>query len=99
MKCIKFIIIILILVFWIQGLNAEIQNGKILEINKEFNFVIINLGKEEGIKKGMIFLVYREKKLLGKMEVEEVFQDMSSCNMLPWFKQEELKIDDGVLKP
>lgn len=99
MRYIKFIIIILILISCVKGLDAEILNGRILEVNKDYNFVIINLGKEEGVKKGMVFMVYREKKLLGKVEAEDVFQDMSSCNILPWFEKEEIKIDDGVLKP
>lgn len=95
----KIISTVIILVFCLTSLYAEIFNGKILEVNSEYNFVIINLGKENGIKKGMVFMVYREKKLLGKVEVEEVFGDMSSCIILPWFKKEEIKIDDGVLKP
>lgn len=91
--------IIILLVFIYSGLYAGILNGKILELNREYNFVIINLGKEDGVKKGMIFLVYRERKLIGKVEAEEVFQDMSSCIILPWYEKEEMKIDDGVLKP
>lgn len=99
MKKSNFVTVIIILLFCCVGLCAEILNGKILEVNNEHNFVIINLGKGKKVKKGMVFLVYREKKLLGKVEVEEVFQDMSSCNILPWFQKEEIKMDDGVLKP
>lgn len=91
--------LIIALIFLSCSLQAGILNGRILEINHEYNFVIISLGKGEGIKKGMVFMVYREKKLLGKVEVEDVFQDMSSCNILPWFKKEEIMIDDGVLMP
>ena len=47
----------------------------------------------------MEFFIYREKKLLGKVAVEEVFEDMSSCAILPWYKNEEMKINDGVMKP
>lgn len=93
------IILVFLLLFYLTGLKAEILNGKILEVNRKYNFVIINLGKEDGIKKGMVFMIYREKKLLGKVEVEEVFKEMSSCIVLPWFLEEEIKIDDGILKP
>lgn len=78
---------------------AKILNGKILVVNKDHNFVIINLGKDNGVKKGMVFLVYREKKLIGKVETEEVFKEMSSCNILPWMSGKELKRNDGILKP
>lgn len=93
------VFIIIALIFLSCNLQAGILNGRILEINHEYNFVIVNLGKEDGVKRGMIFLVYREKKLLGKVEVEDVFKDMSSCNILPWYEREEIRIDDGVLKP
>lgn len=95
----RIIIIVIILVFGFINLYAEILNGKILEINREYNFVIINLGKRDGVKKGMVFMVYRDRRLIGKVEVEEVFNDMSSCVILPWVKNEEIRIDDGVLKP
>lgn len=93
------ILVTVILIILSSGLHAEILNGRILEINREYNFVIVNLGKEDGVKRGMVFLVYREKKLLGRVEVEDVFNDMSSCNILPWYESEEIKIDDGILKP
>lgn len=95
----RLIIVVLILVLGFTELYAEILNGKILEVNREYNFVIVNLGKDDGVKKGMVFMVYRDRRLIGKVEVEEVFSDMSSCIILPWFKNEEIKIDDGVLKP
>lgn len=93
------ILVTVILIILSSGLHAEILNGRILEINREYNFVIVNLGKEDGVKKGMVFLVYRDKRLLGRVEAEDVFNDMSSCNILPWYESEEIRIDDGILKP
>ena len=77
--------------------REKILNGKVLEVNRKFDFVIINLGKEDGIKKGMMFMVYRDKKLLGKVEAEDIFPKMSSCIVLPEWKQGNIKVDDGVL--
>jgi hypothetical protein len=105
MKKIKFLLILFVFIFVSSSLypaarrTEKILNGKILTVNKEFNFVIINLGKKDNLKKGIIFLVYRENKLIGKVEVEETFKDMSSCVIVPWISKEELKRDDGVLKP
>jgi len=79
--------------------NAEkILNGRILAINKKFNFVIINLGEKDGIKKGMIFMVYRGQKLLARAETEDVYKEMSSCALIPGRNIGKLKIDDGVLE-
>ena len=77
--------------------EERILNGRILAVNRKFNFVIINLGKEDGIEKGMIFMVYQDKKLLGKVEVEDVFPKMSSCIILPEWKQGSIKVNDGIL--
>jgi len=99
MNKILIIIAIIFLNFSTCLFSAEILNGKILAINNEHNFVIINLGKKDKVKKGMVFLVYREKKLIGKVEAEDVYKDMTSCVMLPWMTNEDFKIDDGVLKP
>lgn len=99
MKQSIFIIIIFVLAFCFTDAHAKILNGKVLTVNKDFNFVIINLGKKDGIRKGMDFLVYRDKKLIGKVQVEETFSDMSSCVILPWVTSEVFKKDDGVMKP
>jgi hypothetical protein len=77
----------------------KILNGKVLAINEKYDFIIVNLGKKDNVKKGMIFLIYRDNKLIGKAQVEEVFKDMSSCLVLPWIREEQIKRDDGVLKP
>lgn len=84
---------------FIGTVNAErkILNGRILEINRKFDFVIINLGREDGVKRDMMFMVYRDKKLLGKIKAEDVFPKMSSCIVLPEWKQGKFKLDDGVL--
>ena len=79
--------------------RAKVIDGTVLAVNEEHNFVIIDMGKQDGIRKNMVLMVYRERKLLGKVEVEEVFEDMSSCVILPWFEKVDVKINDGVLAP
>lgn len=77
--------------------EENVLNGRILEVNSKFDFVIINLGEEDGVERGMIFMVYRDKKLLGKVQAEDVFPKMSSCVILPEWKQATIRIDDGVI--
>lgn len=98
MKKVFFHLLILCCMFF-SPVRAEekILNGRILAVNRKFDFVIINFGMEDGVKEGMIFMVYRDKELLGKVEVEEVFPKMSSCIVLPEWRQRTIKIDDGVL--
>ena len=103
LKKLFLIIIVLSISFSAMGNKIvndnRIVNGVVLNVNYKHNLIIINLGKEDGVEKNMEFFIYREKKLLGKVAVEEVFEDMSSCAILPWYKNEEMKINDGVMKP
>lgn len=59
------------------------QEGKILVVNKEFNFVVVSLGNNKGIIRGTIFGIYRDGDLIGRAEVEKVYETMSAANILP----------------
>jgi len=77
--------------------EEEILHGQIQAINKKFDFVIIDIGSENGVKEGMVFMVHRKKKLLGKVRVEEAYPRMSSCLNLPAWQQGKFREDDGVI--
>lgn len=67
------------------------QGGKILAINKESNFVIIDLGEEHGIRVGDLLQVYRENKFVASVEAIQVRRNITACDI----KQETLPIDIG----
>jgi len=71
------------------------QKGNILAVNKENNFVIINLGENAGIKPGDNFRVYNEKEeIIGNIVVVQVRKGISACDI----NQENfpLKVGDTV---
>lgn len=53
--------------------------GKILVINKEYNFAIISLGNKDGINVGDVFSIYRGNKYIGDINVEKVHDSMSAA--------------------
>lgn len=57
--------------------------GEVLIVNDEFNFLMIDLGKKDGLSVGTILGVYRDRKLLGKIRVEEVYNNISEAAVLP----------------
>jgi myosin heavy subunit len=63
-----------------QVINAPVTKnaGKVLVVNKEYNFLVINLGSKDGIKVGDEFLVYHNDKNIGVTKVEKVHDFMSS---------------------
>lgn len=56
--------------------------GKILNTNTEYSFVVIDLGRKEGIREGMIFNVLRDEKLLGKIKVIQLRADVAACDLM-----------------
>ncbi len=61
---------------------ASPLKGEILNINAEYNFAVIDLGKDVGLKQGMIFEVYRQDNLIGKVEVIQVRPEISACDII-----------------
>jgi len=68
--------------------------GKISAINKDNNFVIIDLGEDTGIKVGDIFEVYREDKPIAVIEVIQTRKNISACDIKK--ETEAVKIGDTV---
>ncbi len=65
--------------------------GRIMAINKENNFVIIDLGSESKVKAGDTFRVYRGDKPIANIEVIQVRQSISACDI----KRQGLQIKIG----
>lgn len=55
--------------------------GKILAINRENNFVIINLGENSGVRLGDAFQVYREDKAIATVEVVQLRKNIAACDI------------------
>lgn len=68
--------------------------GRILAVNKESNFVIIDSGEDAGVKAGDIFQVYKENKSIATIEVIQTRKSIAACDI----KRESspIKIGDAV---
>jgi len=58
------------------------SSGKIMEVNKDYGFVIVNLGLDDGISIGDTLFVSRRNALLGKVLVEETAGKNSAAKIL-----------------
>ncbi|PIP20182.1 MAG: hypothetical protein COX40_06180 [Candidatus Omnitrophica bacterium CG23_combo_of_CG06-09_8_20_14_all_40_11] len=54
--------------------------GKVLVVNKDYNFVVINLGSEDGVNSGDIFALYHNNKYIGDIKVEKIHESMSAAD-------------------
>lgn len=64
-----------------KGLSFLLE-GAILNVNREYNFIVVDLGQRMGVKEGMVFEVYRQKELLGKVEVIQLRQEIAACDII-----------------
>jgi hypothetical protein len=50
-------------------IGDSLDNGRIADLNPQLNAVVINLGKSQGVKEGMPFLVYHDNVEIGTVKV------------------------------
>jgi chromosome segregation ATPase len=67
--------------------------GKVLAVNRDNNFVIIDLGEEAGVTMGNSFGVYRAGQQVAEIEVIQVRKNISACDI----KKETSPIKAGDL--
>lgn len=72
-------------------------SGKILVVNKEWNFVILDLGSEDELAANAEMLVHRNDKLVGKIKISAVSKTISIGEILNDWEQSALKEGDFVV--
>ena len=77
-------------------LPAGLQ-GKILVSDPKWDFVILNVGLDQGVLEHGELLVSRNGKLVGKVVVRSVQKDRSIANVLPGWKIGEVLEGDQVI--
>lgn len=78
-----------------QALSAGILEGKVMIVNKEFNFAVINLGSKDKVEIGQEFRVSRDGKYIGDLKVEKVHESMSAAGFAAELK-DLIKEDDKI---
>ncbi|MCM8812035.1 MAG: hypothetical protein NC910_03180 [Candidatus Omnitrophica bacterium] len=75
--------------------SADME-GKVLVVNREFNFVVVNLGSNDGIEVGTRMNVFRSGKQIGAAQVERLYENMSAATILVEEQKTQLKEGDTV---
>lgn len=70
--------------------------GKVLVINKERAFIVVDLGRVDKLMLGDILSVYRGSEFIGRVQVEKVEEKVSAAAILPDWKDTEFKENDEV---
>ena len=69
--------------------------GRIITVNTKYKFAVIDIGRDEGVEKGMNFDVYRKGEKVGRVEVIETRQNISACDVKE-ISVKRLKLNDTV---
>ena len=82
------------------GKTAEkkLLEGKVLVVNKEFNFAVINLGNKDGVKIGDTFLVYHSNNYIGDIELEKIHDSMAAAGFITGNVRGRISEGDRVVK-
>ena len=65
-----------------KTLPLQSLEGKVLVINKDYSFVVINLGNKDGINVGNVFSIYHNNKYVGDVKVEKVHDSMAAAGVV-----------------
>lgn len=71
--------------------------GRIVMVDGEMEFVIVNLGANHGIKEEQILSISRGKDRLGDIKVTRVQSEMSAADFIPPLTSRQVRKDDQVV--
>ena len=74
---------------------SAIAAGRILAVNKPYNFVVVNRGLKDGIQKGMILIASRKGRQVGELEVETAYDKISAAGYKAE-KKIDLRVGDSI---
>ncbi len=77
--------------------KAQSLEGKVLVLNKEYNFLVMNLGSKDGVGVGDEFSVYRGDKYIGDVKVEKVQDSMAAAGFASDDVKNKVKEGDKVV--
>ena len=78
-------------------LRADLK-GKILVVDPKWDFVVLNIGQDQGVLEDGELLVSRDGKLVAKVVVRSVEKDRCIANVVPGWKLGEV-IEGDVVSP
>lgn len=75
----------------------KVSEGRVLTIDAETEFAIVNLGENHGITADKILSIYRGEKYIGDVKVTRVQPEMSAADFIPPLTAQRVRKDDRVV--
>ncbi|MCA9393399.1 MAG: hypothetical protein KC900_04275 [Candidatus Omnitrophica bacterium] len=77
--------------------SGAIPEGRILSVDVETAFVVINLGRKHGISNGIFMSVYRGNDYLGDIKITRTQEEMAAADLVPPLSGNTLRKNDQVI--
>ncbi|MCM8774557.1 MAG: hypothetical protein NC820_07495 [Candidatus Omnitrophica bacterium] len=55
--------------------------GEVIFFNKDYNFIVVNIGKKDSVREGDIFGVYRNNQRIALVKVLQLLDNVSACDI------------------
>lgn len=78
-------------------LLPEGLKGKVLAVDPKYDFVVLNIGDDQGVKERGEMVVDRNGKLIGRVRITSVEKDRSIATIMPEWKRGQIMEGDQVL--
>ena len=79
------------------GTRSISLSGRILAVNPTWNFVILDLGKNDQVVEGLTMVVYRGEKMIGKIKTVTVDAQTAVADVLPETPAAAIEVGDQVV--
>ena len=80
-----------------SGPSGSSANGQVVVVNREYDFIVMNMGKNQGLTVGQQFKIVRGSEVLGTVKVEKVYDELSAAAILPESKKDSIREGDAVV--
>lgn len=71
--------------------------GNVVAVDPKYDFVILDIGEQQGVLPNAKMMINRDGKLIGKVQITNVQPNRSIANIIPEWKQDEVMEGDQVL--
>jgi len=76
--------------------KAVTLDGQVVVVNREYDFIVMNLGRNHGLSVGQEFQIVRDNQVLGHVKVEKVYDELSAAAILPDSQKSSIREGDAV---
>ena len=80
-----------------EQVEGRVPDGRVLNVDVESDFIIINLGEKDGITMGIVLAVYRGDDYLGDIKVTRVQKEMSAADPVVPISSKAIHKNDKVV--